>query len=563
MKKTLMRTAALLLSVGCMATLAGCGGKKTASTDIIKFDTTGEAGMAGFTPFAERVTISVPVYDRGLAGYPAVDNNYWTSYVQQQFGDKYNITVKYVAIPRTDVMTKYSMLIAAQETPTILMEYDYPKVSQWATDGAMQEIDLDSFKHIAPTYYQKMVENDQLVYTQLQGKTYFVLAERPYYNTSFNMQTFCRMDWLRKIGYDHPPKNYDEYCDVMDKIIAAGLTDQAPQPLSIPKAPTVLENFSFRDFPVDEEEWVMHSSLGTAALPWEPTRKFLKRTNAEYHKGYTTREFELDLDNMQARTDFVNGKTFSYGFYVAPTVDWLNAFYKNNPDGELVLVDGGQGYDGVDIKTLQGRADSPFGMIVGFSSYASADQLKAAWMYMEWMSQADNLFIMQNGFEGINYTLGDDGYPVMLNLEGSGKPEMLNNNDNKDMWCIVVEVKTRETIEDSIRAIAPRNLPQDFTQAMIDGNKIAQTMAANGQNYTDPIFAVAIESEAEYAASLFSLYQEYFTKLGKCDPSEFEDLYAKFSKEYLDAGYQEVIDERLNAYRNGFTTHLPEKTKKH
>ena len=557
--RLLARGALALAGVALLASCTG-GGKKTAA-GIIKLDLSGEDGMAGFTPFAERVSISVPVYDRGTAGYPAVDNNYWTQYVQKNFGDKYNVTVKYVAIPRTDVMTKYSMLIAAKDTPTILMEYDYPKVTQWATDGAMQEIDMDSFKHIAPTYYQRMVKNDQLAYTQLKGKTFFVLAERPYYNASFNLQTFCRMDWLRKIGYDHPPKNYDEYCDAMDKIIAAGLTDQPPQPLAIPTAPYVA-NFAFRDFPADEEEWVMHSSLGTASLPWEPTKRLIKRTNAEYHKGYLTREFELDLDGLQARTDFVNGKTFSYGYYMAPTVDWLNAFYKNNPDAELVLVDGYQGVDGVDIKVPQGRADNPFGMIVGFSSLASADQLKAAWMYMEWMSQADTLFIMQNGFEGINYDLGSDGYPVMRNLEGTGTPEMLNTNDNKDMWCIVKEVKTRNTIEDSIRAIAPLNLPQDFADAMIEGNKLARENAEKGWNYTDPIFAVAIESEAEYSASLFSMYQEYYTKLVKCDPSEFDALYEKFSKEYLDAGYQEIIDERLAAYKAGLTTRLPEKTRK-
>ena len=94
-------------------------------------------------PFAERVKITVPVYDRSKVGYPAVDNNYWTQWIQKEFGDKYNIDVQYVAIPRGDVMTKYSLLIAAGDTPTIMMEYDYPKVAQWANDGAMAEINLD------------------------------------------------------------------------------------------------------------------------------------------------------------------------------------------------------------------------------------------------------------------------------------------------------------------------------------------------------------------------------------------------------------------------------------
>ena len=58
---------------------------------------------ADWAPFAERVKITVPVYDRSKAGYPAVDDNYWTQWIQKEFGDKYNIDVQYVAIPRGDV----------------------------------------------------------------------------------------------------------------------------------------------------------------------------------------------------------------------------------------------------------------------------------------------------------------------------------------------------------------------------------------------------------------------------------------------------------------------------
>ena len=72
------------------------------------------------------------------------------------------------------------------------------------------------------------------------------------------------------------------------------------------------------------------------------------------------------------------------------------------------------------------------------------------------------------------------------------------------------------------------------------------------------MFAVAIESESEYSATLLSLYQEYYAKLIKCAPEEFDDLYAEYCQEFLDAGYQEIIDERLAAYEAGNTTHLPE-----
>ena len=516
-------------------------------------------GMAAWTPFEETVTITVPVYDRSKAGYPAVDDNYWTQWIQKEFGDKWNVDVNYVAIPRGDVMTKYSMLIAAKDTPTIMMEYDYPKVAQWATDGAMQTIDLEAFAKVAPTFYGKMVENNQLNYTDINGETFFVLTERPYYNTGYTYYTFVRMDWLRAVGYDHVPKSYEEHKDAINKIIEAGLTDQAPLGLGIPTAAYVA-NFAYHDQDLVEAEWAQHASLGTASLTWEPTKRLLKRLNSEYHMGWYSSEFDLEKNTAgaasdQLQTDFINGKTFSYGGYFAANVAWLNAFYENNPDAELAIVSAYQ-VEEEGIATARNRADNPFGMIVGFSSYATEDQLKAAWMLMEWMIQEENLFVLENGIEGTTYVMGENGLPV---VDGSYMGDgMLNHNMNIDMTCLVHASKVVGTIEDSIKAIAPQGLPQDFTQMMIDSwTNETKAIADAGNAYSDPIFAVAIESEAEYTATLLSLYQEYYAKLVKCDPAEFDALYAELCQEYLDAGYQEIIDERLEAYNNGQTTKLP------
>jgi len=514
-------------------------------------------GMAAWTPFEETVTITVPVYDRAKAGYPAVDDNHWTQWIQKEFGDKYNIDVNYVAIPRGDVMTKYSMLIAAKETPTIMMEYDYPKVAQWATDGAMQPIDLEAFAAVAPTYYGKMVENNQLGYTAMNGENFFVLSERPYFNTNYTYYTFVRMDWLRAVGYDHVPASYAEQVDAINKIIEAGLTDQAPLGLGVPSAAYVA-NFSYHDADLNEAEWAQHCSLGTASMTWKPTERMLKRLNAEYNMGWYSSEFDLAENTAgaaadQMQTDFINGKTYSYAGYMAANVDWLNAFYENNPGAELAIASA-YSVEEEGVATARNRADNPFGMIVGFSSLATEDQLKAAWMLMEWMIQPENLFVLENGIEGTTYVMGENGLPV---VDGAYMGEgMLNHNMNIDMTCLVHASKVVGTVEDSIRAVAP----QDFADAMIQSwTTGTKAIADNGNAYSDPIFAVAIESEAEYSATLLSLWQEYYAKLVKCDPAEFDALYAELSQEYLDAGYQEIIDERLAAYEAGQTTKLPQK----
>ncbi|NLZ67637.1 MAG: extracellular solute-binding protein [Spirochaetales bacterium] len=554
----------LMLTSMC---LFASGSKESVSTESKGFVQNTVAGIEGWKPFEKAVTITVPVYDRSKQGYPAVDNNYWTQWIQSQFGDKYNINVKFVAIPRGDVMTKYSMLIAGGDTPTIMMEYDYPKVAQWANDGAMKVINLDDFKNIAPSYYQAMVEHNQLGYTDINGETYFVLSERPYYDTTYAFATFVRMDWLRAVGYDHVPTSYAEQTDAIDKMIKAGLVSNAPLGLSLPTS-AYIQNFPFRSFPVSESEWAMHSSLGTPSLTWDATKNFIKRYNTEYNKGWYSSEFDLDADgssgnsSTQWKSDFVNGKIYSYGGYIGTNMDWLTAFYENNPKAELALQDNyfivEKGV--VDQPTM--RADNPFGMIVGFSSNATDDQLKAAWMYMEWMSQSDVLFTMENGIEGVTYTLDSEGLPKMINTEGKGVKEMLNHNNNIDMTCIIHASKKFGTIEDTIASMSPTGLPVDFTQALINNYYQLKEISNNGWAYSDPTFAVAIESESEYSATLLRLYQQAFSQLVKCKPAEFDALYAKLSKEFLAAGYQKVIDERLAAYNAGNTTKLPQNIEK-
>ncbi|HPF86672.1 MAG TPA: extracellular solute-binding protein [Candidatus Limiplasma sp.] len=550
MKKILTTLLALVLVLGMVLPAASL-----AETEV----ETPVGGTIDAEPFAETVSITIPVYDRSKEGYPAVDDNYWTQWVQTAFGDVYNIDVQYVAIPRGDVMTKYSLLIAAGDTPTILMEYDYPKVAQWANDGAMQAIDLDAFAEVAPTYYQAMVDNNQLGYSQINGENYFVLTERPYYNTTYTYVDVYRKDWLDALGIA-TPTNYAEYIAALQAVKEAGYADY-PLGLMIPKSAYVT-NFAFRDYPVDEAEWAEHSSLGTASLSWYPTYKLLKRQNYEYSLGLYSPEYELDLAEMsgsggasQWQTNFINGECFRYGGYMSANVAWLTAFYENNPDAELAIVPADWVVEEGVVDFPQFRSDNPFGMIVGFSSLATEDQLKAAWMYLEWMAQPETLAVMENGIEGITFEYDEDGLPVVYG-DYTGE-YMLNHNMNIDMTCCVHASKKVGTIEQTIAAIAPQGLPQDFTQALIDNYYSLKEIADAGHSYSDPVFAVAIESESEYSASLLSLYQEYSVQLTKCDPAEFDTLYAELSQKYLDAGYQEIIDERLAAYEAGSTTKLP------
>ena len=506
--------------------------------------------------FAENVTITIPVYDRGQAGVPNVEDNYWTNWIQENFGNKYNVTVKYVGIPRSDVMNKYSMLAAADELPTILMEYDYPKVTQWAAEGYLTTFDMEDFAAVAPTYYQRMVDNNQLTYTKINGQTYFVAALRPYYDTSYTFQTFVRMDWLRQVGYDYIPQTREDYLDAMTKIQEAGIAEH-------PAGGTMVtgvgsdQNYSYRTWPLDEAEWAMYGDYNIPSLGWYANYNLLKYENYKYNAGLTNPEYYLTTSE-EDKTNFINGKNYEYGAYISAGMDVLSAFYEANPDAELAIK---PVYGKIDEEagTTPGyRTDNPFGMMIGFSKDATEEQIEAAWMYLEWLTQDENLFTFQWGFEGENFNYNEEGLPVSVS-DYNGEYKMGFNN-NKDYWCATIEARQAGTIEDVITNNLPHDLPQDFTADVIQWyyDKVAVKNA--GWAIANALYSVSMAAESEYQTQLVNLYKEYRDKLTMCAEDEFDALYEQYAAEFMAAGYQAVVDERLAAYEAGASTHLLNET---
>ena len=520
------------------------------------------AGMEGWSAFAENVTLKIPVYDRGAEGVPDVKDNYWTKWVQENFGDQYNITVQYIPITRTQVMQDYALLSSSQNLPTILMEYDYDKLATWAEEGYLQTIDLDAFQEVAPTYYGKMVENNQLVYTELNDEKYFVLAERPYYNTTPNFITFYRLDWLEQVGYDHIPLDRGEYLDAMQKIMDAGIAEH-PGGGAMFASQGGEQVYSTREFPLNEEEWAMYGDFNIPAMSWPAHKEVLRRANEDYNLGITNPEY-YTIDATTAEANFTTGKTYAYGAYMAPSMPILDTFYANNPDAKLAVYT----FVGEDRKTQPDpvvgdyplyRADNAFGMTIGFSNFASEDEVKAAWMYLEWMIQPENLHTIQWGVEGETYNLDENGFEVAVSdYEGEYK---LGYNGNKDYWCAVIEARNVGDMYDNIKLNSPKGYPQDFTEEITAIYDLNVKKAELGYPISDALFAVTINSVDEYRGDLQMKYAEFKDQLVMCAPEEFDALYDQLAQEYLDLGYQEILDERKAAYEAGKTTKLPDNQK--
>jgi len=574
-KNTLQKVLALAL-VGVMAvsTLTACGDSNTPATtdsstpsdsseassttpaDTGSEDTGAVAGIEGYTAFDSSVTLRIPVYDRGDQSLQPVNDNYWTKYLQENFGDQYNITMEFVPIQRSDQMTDYALLAAGGILPTFLMEYDYWRMATWVADGYMVPVDMDEFAFVAPDYYNRMEELGTLHYSIMQGDNYFVLAERPFSNTDYRYVDLVRMDWLREVGYDYVPVEYEDEMEALRLIQEAGLSAY-PLGGNMITGTGSDKNYGLRDFPMNEEEWAMYSSLGIYTMGWEPAKKFLQRENYKYNNGYLNPEYYVTSEDDQ-RANFINGDVYMYGGYMSSSVDWLTAFYENNPDAELAAKPVKKTDTADDTATY--RTDNPFGMIIGFSSQASEDEILAAWMYFEWMSQDENLFPFAWGVEGETYNMVD-GMPVAVgDYTGEYKQGF---NGNKDYWCVSVESRVvgMGSVEDVIKSNSPKGIPQDFSADLIQKYYDQVELTEKGYGIFDPLFAEVIEVEAEYQATLSSLYIEYRDQIVRCAPDQFDALYDELSQKYWDAGFGEIVEARQALYKDGKTSVLADESK--
>lgn len=509
-------------AVTAVSLLASCGGKGS------KVDT---SKLTGPKPYDEQIELKIPVYDRGMQGQADVDNNYWTQYVQKEFGDKYNIKMTFVPITRKEDVTVFNQLLAAGEQPDILFSYDYPTIISYYSRGAFQPIDEDVLKLYAPTFYENT--KDLQKYAKMDDELYFLTATRP---VAYNWVNVVRTDWLKKAGLEMP-KTREEYVNMLRKFkeLKLGGEGTIPQTQSLYNA--YFGNYYSRPYPLDEKDNALYSDITVASLTWEPTKKELQYLNSLNSEGLISPEWYLDKDGKQMQSDFVSGKAGVYGFYLSQNPPVLQTLVQNAPDATVAVLPPFEESDAA----KSGRADWPFGMVSGISSECKHPE--AVMMYFEWLSQPENLFVMQNGIEGVTYNMEDD-IPVLI--DGYTGADRLNYNSNKDMWCLVTEGKDYGSDEKNLKVQKKTYAPagyEDLIQQSYDNYK-----ATEKYKYTDFLFDRSIDSLSQFGETLKSKWEVIQVDLINCKPDEFDAKYDAACKEYLSSGYQQVLDEKQKAY---------------
>lgn len=533
MRKSLKKAAALILAAVMSATaFTGCGGSTgTESSKAAGSATTNAAGK--FTDyskgFKDKVTIQIPVYDRGFEGWN-VTNNYYTKWIQKQFGDKYNVDVKYVSISRANEVQDFKQLIAAHTAPTIIFHYDMPQAVNYYSDGAIQDINYDEMAYYAPKYWANMKDTVQK-YGKIDGHQAFLFAKRdPIY---YNWVTLIRQDWLDKVGAKMPT-NLSELEDVARKWKKAGLGTLGSN--------LITKSFTY-EYPYlgakpDQKELSLYLDLNIAPFTWKATENYLKAQNKEFNEGLIDPEFYLCTDDNLTKGKFVSGKVGTYGFYMSNNTDVISSLKANDPKAKVSVLSGTAGVPS-DSHPYYYQYP-PYGMIMGINADAKPEQRAALYMFLNWMSEPDNLFYLQHGVKDKTYTQDADG--IATAIAGYKGEEKLSQNGNKDYWCLVQESISYGDDAKDLKANKVLLAPKGYEDLIQQSHDICKQTEKYG--IVSTIYTKAISSSAEYTSDLAALWKKAYVACITCKPAEFDAKYKDFSKQYLNAGYSEILKEK-------------------
>lgn len=476
--------------------------------------------------FDENVTLTIAVFDRGVTGGNAPDNNHWTEWIQQNFGDPRNITINWLTIPRSEEVAKLNQLMGSGEAPDLCFTYTESVVSNLVAQGGLTELS-GLIEEYGPNIKKFLGENI-LSAGRFSGGQYAVPARR-IMTAGFNY--YIREDMLEQINVALPTTKQEFF----DALVALKENfNIAPLSLTTTNYLLPTKDVMVMSFIKDLDPRTLACA---PAVTWDGFKDFLVYMNSMFNAGLIDPDFALDDERY---TDLIpTSRAAAYTMhYDAPirTNSSLTTLRSYVPDAKLTAIDCFESAATPGVYYHPMQAD--YGMMIIVPIYSKCPE--AAVMYLDWLCRPEVIYYLQNGVEGINHTLDENGLPVVKLAEDNWY--FMNTSQSVD-YTLTVNGQYFED-ESKILAVQAKSYAGDFSELYYDYMEVATH---------DPLqvvfhFDSVIESESKYGTYLADLYKEIITRCTMCKPEELDSLYENYVKQYLAEGGQEVWDEKLAAW---------------
>lgn len=481
--------------------------------------------------YDEPVTLKVSVFDRGLTGGTPVDNNYWTAWIQKEFGDPRNIKMEWSVIPRSEEVDKLNTLMASGDAGDICFTYTEAIITNFVQQGGLVELSDLIEKH--GPHIKELLGEELLKYGIFEGGQYAIPARRIVLATQ---GMFIREDWLEKLGMEMPTTKA-EFLDALrafrDK--NPGNVEGGAIPYAMGRDLTA-HNHLMLSFIKDLEP----RTLATVPdLMWDGYEDYVLFLNQMYNEGLISPDFALDASDL-LWGDITSGKagayTYNYDHPIRVSPGLLSSLHAYQPEAKLTPLNC---FESVTDPTKHYHAmyapNGIFAFVPVFSQHP-----EAAVMYLDWLSEFDNIYFLQNGEEGVHHKLNEAGIPILLDVQDERKFNSMQNID----YTILINGQLMDSEEKTIasQALSYQNYADLFEAMFVVGN-------------TDPIttgfhFDVVLSADAQYGTALSAFKRELLTKATMAKPEDCLTIFRQLRDEYMAQGGTEVMNEKIAAWDN-------------
>ncbi|WP_027085973.1 extracellular solute-binding protein [Cohnella panacarvi] len=525
---------ATLMIVSTLAACSSNGANKSSDTEPAS-STPGNT--ASDSAPKEHRTLTVEVFDRGKPGQPDLNNNYWTKYINDNFGKQYNATVKFVTVPRSQEVEKLNVLMASSDAPDIVFTYDAGTVYKFSQQGGLTDLGPVLEQH--GTDLVNYLGEEILKYGKIDGKQYAIPGKRTVL-AGFN--TFIRKDWLDKLSLP-VPTTAEQFYDTMvafKEKNPGNVTGVIPFGYSLNSATPGLGDLieAFKPSNLTEQQFATLQPNSVRTPPWTMPGydKAVQFMNKMFNEGLISPNFTTDKDGKQLDADISNGKVGAFstnwdGPYRTAPGNYTN-LKTNVPGAELIPINPWQNDAGKHPK----QGYSPNGMFILVPTFSKNADL--AVQYLNWMVDPKNTLFLQNGEEGVDFNMVN-GVPVQTGTTTSGDKMMtVANNLDYDILSNGIELGDPQKNAAAISAGYP-----GFEKEVEEALKVAMT-----DYYAPYYFSIPNSAEAKYHGQLTSLSAQMLAKLIFAKPAEFDGLYKTLVEQYMEQGGKAVEDEFIKNY---------------
>jgi putative aldouronate transport system substrate-binding protein len=496
--------------------------------------------------FVKTRKITVEVYDRNNAGGTPPEDNFYTDFIKEGLLRDHNIEVTFVPVPRWTEVEALNNLLAAGDAPDVCVTYSYPTIQTYATMGGVLDMApyLEQYRDLLPNLWGWLGEEN--IYWNRDPETGTIWAIEARLSNNARINTFVREDWLKKLGLPEPTTLEEfeamlyAFRDNAELLLGKDADKMIPFSISYDvgwRANYLLQSFVPESL-TDKERYIY--SFDDRQLLFPGYKEGVRKLNEWYNAGLIWKDFPLygagdkTEDNLM-KAGYVGAFMHNWDY---PYRDGEQGIHNSlrklvGEDAVYIAVDCFQNDAGIYRKYLPAPIDRKVFLP------ATNDEPLASLLYLDWITKLENRRFLQIGEEGVTHEVLEDG--TIKTLAATGE-KIMNSQYNID-YTITINGLNLGDPELTAKSIA-------LGYAGVDSRFIAKAwpISTNGARYEKNVQVGDIEAEQGMGPALAAKRDNLLAQAIVAKPEQFDAVYDRAMKDYLESGGQAIINERKAKY---------------